>query len=75
MSLSACSGCAAKYRSEYAISVYPDVRERLITAFRNAHIIPFLSDYIALVRRLGRSKRNPYVSTLENVRVIMNTSQ
>ncbi len=36
--LSACSGCAAKYRSAYAISVYPDVRKRLVTAFRNAHI-------------------------------------
>ena len=38
MSLSACSGCAAKYRSAYAISVYPEVRNKLITALRNAHI-------------------------------------
>ena len=38
MSLSACSGCAAKYRSASAISVYPEVRNKLITALRNAHI-------------------------------------
>ena len=30
--------CAAKYRSASAISVYPEVRNKLITALRNAHI-------------------------------------
>ena len=38
MSLSACSGCAAKYRNAYAILAYPDIRNRFITALRNAHI-------------------------------------
>ena len=33
MSLSACSGCAAKYRSEYAISVCPDVRREQRVSF------------------------------------------